>query len=121
MKDKFGDLYFVHIKYTDSFGEDGNFGKKVSVIEEVDKNIGKILELNPDVFVLTADHSTPSASKSHSWHPVPICIVAETARVDACESFGETSFLTGGLGRIRSTDVMPLLLAHAGRLKKYGA
>jgi 2,3-bisphosphoglycerate-independent phosphoglycerate mutase len=115
------DFLFLHIKKTDSKGEDGDFPGKVEVVEHFDRLLPRLMDLKPDVLSITGDHSTPCILRSHSWHPVPICIVAETARVDACQTFGETAFLTGGLGRIHSTEVMPLLLAHAGRLKKFGA
>ncbi len=115
------DFLFLHVKKTDSMGEDGNFQGKVEVLEHFDQLLPRLVDLKPDVLCITGDHSTPCSLKSHSWHPVPICIAAATARVDACVTFGETSFLTGGLGRIHSTDVMPLLLAHAERLRKYGA
>jgi len=115
------DFIFLHIKKTDSKGEDGDYQGKMEVIEHFDSLIPRLVALNPDVLCLTGDHSTPCALKSHSWHPVPLCIVAATARRDACQIFGETSFLAGGLGRVSSTDVLPLLLAHAGRLRKYGA
>jgi 2,3-bisphosphoglycerate-independent phosphoglycerate mutase len=91
------------------------------VIEHFDRLVPRLVKLNPDVLCITGDHSTPWSLKSHSWHPVPVCLVAASARTDACRSFGETSFLQGGLGRIHSTELMPLLLAHAERLKKFGA
>lgn len=116
-----GDFFFFHVKKTDSRGEDGNFPGKVEVIEHFDRLLPEILALQPAVLCLTGDHSTPCALRSHSWHPVPICIRAASARRDPCRSFGETEFLRGGLGRIRSTEVMALLLAHAGRLRKFGA
>jgi 2,3-bisphosphoglycerate-independent phosphoglycerate mutase len=115
------DFLFLHFKKTDSKGEDGDFQGKVEAIEHLDRLLPRLVDLRPDVLCITGDHSTPWSLKSHSWHPVPISIVAETARVDSCQTFGETSFLTGGLGRLHSTEVMPLLLAHAGRLRKYGA
>jgi 2,3-bisphosphoglycerate-independent phosphoglycerate mutase len=115
------DFFFLHVKKTDSAGEDGNFEAKVKVIEHFDKLLPRLRALNPDVLCVTGDHSTPCSMKSHSFHPVPVCIQAQYARIDGCTTFGETSFLTGGLGRIHSTDLMPLLLAHAGRLKKFGA
>ncbi len=115
------DFIFLHIKKTDSMGEDGNFLGKVEVIEHFDRLVPRLTALNPDVLCVTGDHSTPFSLKSHSWHPVPVCIVAATARCDACQSFGETDFLKGGLGRIHSTELLPLLLAHAERLKKFGA
>ena len=115
------DFVFLHIKKTDSAGEDGNFAGKVDVIEHFDRLLPGLVSLKPDVICITGDHSTPCSLKSHSWHPVPICIAAPTVRKDTCQAFSETAFLTGGLGRIHSTDVMPLLLAHAGRLMKFGA
>jgi 2,3-bisphosphoglycerate-independent phosphoglycerate mutase len=115
------DFLFLHVKKTDSMGEDGNFQGKVEAIEHFDQLLPRLVDLKPDVLCVTGDHSTPCSLQSHSWHPVPICIAAETARVDSCQTFGETSFLTGGLGRIHSTDLLPLLLAHSGRLMKYGA
>jgi len=115
------DFYFVHIKYTDSFGEDGNFEKKVSVIEEVDRNIEKILELNPDVFALTADHSTPVIYKAHSWHSVPVLLKSKWSRHSYVKQFGEKDLQTGSLGIINTLDLMTLIMAHSGRLAKYGA
>ena len=115
------DFYFVHIKYTDSSGEDGDFDRKVSVIEDVDKNLGIILDLNPDVLAITADHSTPAIYKAHSWHPVPVLIKSKWARGSGIQKFGETELLKGSLGIINSVDLMMLLMAHSGRLSKFGA
>lgn len=115
------DFVFLHVKKTDSAGEDGDFAAKVAVIEHFDRLVPRLLAIKPDVLAITGDHSTPCSMKSHSWHPVPVCIWAATARTDRCRRFGESEFLTGGLGRIRSSELMPLLLAHAGRLKKFGA
>jgi len=115
------DFFFVHYKYTDSTGEDGNFDAKVSRTEEVDAAMPRISALKPDVLVVTGDHSTPSKLKAHSWHPVPVLLAAETCRFDPCERFGETECLQGGLGQFAAKFLMPLALAHAGRLEKYGA
>jgi len=116
------DFFFVHVKYTDSRGEDGDFDAKQAVIEEVDQALPILLDLKPDVLVVTGDHSTPSQLKSHSWHPVPTLIWApETVRSDAATAFGETECSRGGLGIFPTTELMPLALAHAQRLAKYGA
>ena len=115
------DFIFMHIKKTDSFGEDGNFEGKAGVIEEFDSLVPEIMGLNPDVFVITGDHSTPSTMKMHSWHPVPILIASKYPRLADISGFGETECNKGSLGIIRSTEIMPLLLAHSDRLKKYGA
>lgn len=116
------DFFFLHYKYTDSTGEDGNFAKKVQMIEALDAEVPKITALGPDVLVVTGDHSTPSRMRSHSFHPVPLLISAPaTARPDLVATFGERPCLQGGLGQILAKHIMSLAMAHAGRLQKYGA
>lgn len=115
------DFFFLHYKYTDSTGEDGNFAAKVEMIERFDAMIPQVRALKPDVVIVTGDHSTPSKLKSHSWHPVPVVLTADTARFDAVAEFGEAACLRGGLGRFKAKYLLPLALAHAGRLGKYGA
>lgn len=115
------DFFFVHVKPTDSRGEDGNFDAKVKVIEEVDSLIPLVTELNPDVLVVTGDHSTPAALASHSWHPLPVLLYSPTCRPDRVEKFGERDCICGGLGRMPMVHLMGLALAHARRLEKFGA
>src|SRR5580698_4457096 len=115
------DFFFLHYKYTDSTGEDGNFPAKVQMIEKLDAVIPDILKLKPDVFIVTGDHSTPSKMRSHSFHPVPTLIRAATCRTDAVSEFSESACLSGGLGQFQAKHLMLLAMAHAGRLGKYGA
>jgi 2,3-bisphosphoglycerate-independent phosphoglycerate mutase len=115
------DFFFLHYKYTDSTGEDGNFDAKVKKIEEFDAVIPRVRALNPTVLIVSGDHSTPCKLKSHSWHPVPTVLVADTARFDAVTEFSESACLRGGLGQFQSMHLMLLAMAHAGRLGKYGA
>jgi 2,3-bisphosphoglycerate-independent phosphoglycerate mutase len=115
------DFFFMHYKYTDSTGEDGNFPAKVEMIEKLDAVVPNILALNPDVFIVTGDHSTPSKMRSHSFHPVPTLIRAAMARTDAVVEFSESACLRGGLGQFQAMHLMLLAMAHAGRLGKYGA
>ena len=115
------DFAFVHVKDTDKAGEDGDFDRKVSAIEEIDTFIPALVELKPDVILVTGDHSTPAALRSHSWHPVPFLLWSSTCRRDEMERFGERWCLNGGGGLCRSEDLMPMALAHAGRLAKFGA
>ncbi|MES0360639.1 MAG: 2,3-bisphosphoglycerate-independent phosphoglycerate mutase [Anaerolineales bacterium] len=116
------DFFFIHIKKTDSKGEDGDFAGKAKIIEGVDRALPRLLELNPDVLVITGDHSTPARLQTHSWHPVPFLLWAPaTIRPDSQSSFGERACSQGGLGNFPSTETLPLALAHAGRLEKFGA
>jgi 2,3-bisphosphoglycerate-independent phosphoglycerate mutase len=117
------DFFFFHYKYTDSRGEDGDFDAKVREIEKVDQIIPRVLELNPDVLVVTGDHSTPAVLKSHSWHPVPVLFWAP--RFTRCNpdvtGFGESQCLRGALGQFNAASLMNLITAHALRQGKYGA
>ncbi len=115
------DFFFLHYKYTDSTGEDGNFPAKVDMIEKLDEIVPDILKLKPDVFIVTGDHSTPSKMKSHSWHPVPTLLLADMCRADEVTEFSERACLRGGLGQFQAMHLMLLAMAHAGRLGKYGA
>ncbi|MFC1566217.1 2,3-bisphosphoglycerate-independent phosphoglycerate mutase [bacterium] len=115
------DFFFMHIKKTDSYGEDGNFDSKVKVIEEVDKYLPKLMKLNPDVVVVTGDHSTPAVMKGHSWHPVPLLVYSKVCRKDEAKTFNETECVRGGLSRLSAQSIMPIAMANAGKLIKYGA
>jgi 2,3-bisphosphoglycerate-independent phosphoglycerate mutase len=115
------DFFFLHFKYTDSTGEDGNFDAKVKRIEELDAIMPKITALKPTVLIVTGDHSTPSYLKSHSWHPVPTLLVSDCCRPDGNTEFTERASIRGGLGHFEAKHLMTLALANAGRLGKYGA
>lgn len=114
------DLYFLHFKDTDTCGHDGDFDGKVAAIEEVDALISRITALGPSVLIITGDHSTPALYREHSWHHVPVLLASKWPRSTA-RVFGEASCRGGDLGLIHATSLLPLALAHAGRLVKYGA
>lgn len=115
------DFFFLHYKDADSAGEDGDFAAKVEAIERLDEAVPRIVDLGPDVLIVTGDHSTPSELASHSWHPVPVLLSARSCRRDSVDEFGESACVQGGLGQMPAKDLMALALAHAGRLQKYGA
>ncbi|UCD09638.1 MAG: 2,3-bisphosphoglycerate-independent phosphoglycerate mutase, partial [Dehalococcoidales bacterium] len=110
------DFFFIHYKPTDAAGEDGDFDRKVKAIEEVDKALPELTALDPDVLVVTGDHSTPAILKGHSWHPVPVLLSSSFCRADDTRNFSESSCARGGLGRISSVDIMPLAMANALKL-----
>jgi 2,3-bisphosphoglycerate-independent phosphoglycerate mutase len=115
------DFFFVHVKKTDSAGEDGDFERKVAIIEHVDKLVPAILDLKPEVFIVTGDHSTPALLRSHSWHPVPTLLHSRYCRADQTDEFSERGCSRGALGRFPAVDLMPIAMANALRLTKYGA
>jgi 2,3-bisphosphoglycerate-independent phosphoglycerate mutase len=115
------DFCFMHVKGTDSAGEDGDIDRKVAVIEAVDAELPRLLSLRPHVLVITGDHSTPASMAAHSWHPVPVLLHARHGRRDTAQHFDETACLNGALGLRPGWHLMGLALAHAGRLKKFGA
>lgn len=115
------DFFYLHVKKTDSMGEDGNFDGKVHVIEELDAQLPRLMALQPDVVVVGGDHSTPALLKSHSWHPVPVLLYSKYCRADNIAEYGERACAVGSLGRLPSQDLMPIALANALRLTKFGA
>jgi 2,3-bisphosphoglycerate-independent phosphoglycerate mutase len=115
------DYFFVHYKHTDTAGEDGDYGRKVEKLKEVDDAIEGITGLKPDVLMITGDHSTPATMAGHSWHPVPFMLTSKWGRGDVCESFNEVDLLRGSLGTFPAKEALPLAMAHAGRFRKYGA
>jgi len=116
------DFFYLHVKRSDIAGEDGDFGRKVGVIESVDRRMPRLTKLAPDVLIVTGDHSTPAAMHSHSWHPVPVVLWSENSRRDAVTHFGETACIQGALGpRLPAEDILPIALANAGRLRKLDA
>lgn len=123
LEESFGhyDFFYLHYKFTDMAGEDGDFEKKVGLIEEADGAVDRILELKPDVFVVTGDHSTPASMKKHSWHPNPFMIKSIGARIDSADRFTEGECARGCLGVFEAKYGMGLMLAHAGKLDKFGA
>ncbi|GAB4317421.1 MAG: 2,3-bisphosphoglycerate-independent phosphoglycerate mutase [Candidatus Sumerlaeia bacterium] len=115
------DFFFIHIKKTDSNGEDGNREGKIKIIEEVDAQLPRLTALQPDVIIVTGDHSTPPAMKSHSWHPVPVLIWSRLCDSDAGRRFTEAECDRGSLGVIAARELIWLALANAQKLKKFGA
>ena len=116
------DFFYVHVKPIDSAGEDGDFQGKAALIEHVDGFVPRLMRLEPDVVVVTGDHSTPSFLQSHSWHPVPTLLWSKQCRPDNVQTFGERACVAGSLGpRMPATDLMPIMLANALRLGKFGA
>lgn len=114
-------FFFLHIKGTDSAGEDGNFNQKVRIIEQVDKALPNLASLEPDVIVVTGDHSTPALLKGHSWHPLPVLLYSKWCRPDRVSEFSESACISGGLGRFSATQIMPLAMGNALKLNKFGA
>lgn len=114
------DFFYLHVKKTDTAGEDGDFARKVRVIEEVDALMPGLLALKPDVVIVSGDHSSPALLKSHSWHPVPTLLYAKYVRADGIAEFGERACARGSLGVLPAKDVMPIALANAQRIAKFG-
>jgi len=115
------DYFFLHHKYTDSAGEDGDRPRKIAAIEALDAVVPELRRLGADVIAVSGDHSTPSQMAAHSWHPVPALLWSERCGRDDVDRFGERWCLRGGLGIRPTKDLMAFMLANAGRLAKYGA
>ncbi|MDP6127514.1 MAG: 2,3-bisphosphoglycerate-independent phosphoglycerate mutase [Dehalococcoidales bacterium] len=115
------DFFFLHVKAADAAGEDGDFGRKVAVLEELDSLLPGLTVLQPDVIAVAGDHSTPALLEGHSWHPVPFLLSSPYCRPDKVDKFSESACLSGGLGRFSATQIMTLAMANALKLNKFGA
>ena len=115
------DFFFFHHKDADAAGEDGNRAAKIAAIERLDAVVPDLLALEPDVIAVSGDHSTPSQMAAHSWHPVPVVVRGRLVGRDEVDRFGERWCRAGGLGYRPTMQLLPILMANAGRLAKYGA
>ncbi len=115
------DFFYLHVKKTDTAGSDGDFAGKVRVIEQVDALMPRLMALKPDVVIVSGDHSTPAVLKSHSWHPVPTLLYGKYVRADNIAKFGERACARGSLGVLPAKDMMPIALANAQRIARFGA
>ena len=115
------DFFYLHVKNTDIAGEDGDFDRKVGVIEELDALMPRLMALKPDVVIVSGDHSTPAALKGHSWHSVPTLVFSKYTRADGIAEFGEHACAHGSLGVLPAKQIMPIVLANALRLAKFSA
>ncbi len=115
------DFFFIHFKYTDKYGEDGNFEAKKKSIEEFDAALPILLKKKPDVLAITGDHSTPCPMKSHSWHPQPVLLHSACSGTDKLERFTETGANLGSLGVFEAKYLMRLMQANAKMFDKFGA
>jgi len=115
------DFFFIHFKYTDKAGEDGNFTAKVKAIEEFDDALPILLARKPDVLAITGDHSTPCALKGHSWHPQPVLLHSASSGSDKLDRFTETGANLGSLGIFEAKYLIRLMQANAKMFDKFGA
>tara|TARA_B000000475_G_scaffold55135_1_gene43400 strand:+ start:3178 stop:3657 length:480 start_codon:yes stop_codon:yes gene_type:complete len=115
------EYFFVHHKYTDMYGEDGNFEAKTKAIEDFDAALPILLEKKPDVIAITGDHSTPCAMKGHSWHPQPVLLYSANSGSDKLNRFTETNCNSGSLGIIEAKHLIRLMQANALMFDKFGA
>ena len=115
------DYFFIHYKYTDMYGEDGNFEAKKKAIEELDAALPILMKKKPDVLAITGDHSTPCPMKGHSWHPQPVLLTSKCSGWDKLDRFTETGANTGSFGVFEAKFLMRLMQANAGMFDKFGA
>ena len=115
------DFFFIHYKYTDMYGEDGNFDAKKKAIEDFDAALPILLRKKPDVLAITGDHSTPCAVKGHSWHPQPVLLHSSLCGSDKLERFTETGANLGSLGIFEAKYLIRLMQANAKMFDKFGA
>ena len=114
------DFFYIHYKPADAAGEDADFEAKVKALEDLDAQLPRLLELDPDALMVAGDHSTPAVYGGHSWHPVPFLVHSRWTLGEGVDAFSERAFAAGSLGRTPATQAMLLGLAHAGKIAKFG-
>ena len=115
------DYFFIHYKYTDKAGEDGDFLAKTRALEDFDAALPILLRKRPDVLVITGDHSTPCSMKGHSWHAQPVLIHSACSGSDKLERFTETGANMGSLGVFEARHLIRLMQANGRMFDKFGA
>lgn len=115
------DFFFIHFKYTDKAGEDGNFAAKKKAVEDFDAALPILLRKKPDVLAITGDHSTPCALHGHSWHPQPVLLHSACSGSDKLDRFTETGANLGSLGVFEAKHLIRLMQANAKMFDKFGA
>jgi 2,3-bisphosphoglycerate-independent phosphoglycerate mutase len=115
------DYFFIHYKYTDMYGEDGNFAAKRQAVADLDAALPILLNKKPEVLAITGDHSTPCAVKGHSWHPQPVLLNSPCCGSDKLERFTETGANSGSLGVFAAKYLIRLMQANAKMFDKFGA
>lgn len=87
-------LVYVHIKWTDIPGHDGNFKEKVKVIEAIDKKL-EVFKKFDGIVVVTTDHITSVEFRTHMPGKVPLLIFGKGK--DKVKTFDEFSVKKGRL------------------------
>jgi len=114
------DFFFLHFKKADVAGHDGKPMDKKRVIEEVDRLIRPLLELDNVAVAVTGDHATPCELKTHSGDPVPVLFWGVNVPKDGVRRFGERWARLGGAGQLTGGDVVRVLMNLAGRMLEFG-
>jgi 2,3-bisphosphoglycerate-independent phosphoglycerate mutase len=87
-------LVYVHIKWTDLPGHDGDFKGKVKIIEAIDKYL-EVFKKFDGIVIVTTDHITSCEKKDHMPGKVPLLIYGKAK--DSVDRFDEFSVRKGKL------------------------
>ncbi len=112
------DLVYLHIKGTDISAHDRDPQGKKACIERIDAMLSR-LPRDGLVIGVTGDHSTDSNLGRHCGDPVPSLMLAPNGRRDGVTTFGESSCMAGGLGRISGTSFLVSMLDAMGAMGNY--
>ncbi len=116
----------VHSKAPDVAAHHKDPLGKMQALEALDAALGPVVERVTNhadlLVVVTGDHATPSSGPLiHSGEAVPILLAGgPNVLSDRLATFHERAVTRGGLGHVRGTDVMPLLLNAIDRIRLHG-
>ena len=119
------DFVLCNLKCADVWAHDGDPEAKVTAVEKLDRMaevlLGAAAGEQSWYLVVTGDHTTACAIRDHTGEPVPVALWGPDVRSDAVTTFGERSCATGGLGRLRGRDLLPVIISYLGAAQKFGA
>lgn len=92
------DFVYLHIEAPDETSHEGSLQKKITAIEEFDRNVvGEFLKFQKECdglrVMIAPDHATPVSLKTHSAEPVPYTMSGLGISKDEIETFCERSVL----------------------------
>ena len=106
------DIVCVHVEAPDEASHEGDLGKKVKALEEIDTHIvakihKKLESMGTDYRILvTPDHPTYISTKTHTHGNVPFTICGAGVDADSHDTYNEVSCDASGLKKLPGDTLM---------------
>jgi len=112
------DFAFVHLEGPDECGHGGNAADKVEAISRFDARVvaplREALKGADAGFIVTCDHFTPIAERTHTTDPVPFIINGPGCPASGVDGFSEKTAASTGLVLDKGFELLPFALKTLG-------